>query len=69
MVEEYGIVTAIIDEQFRRFREDHVLRFANSDEELDKAAEYLGVRSLEDLRFVVALHVFTRNIEQSAKYN
>jgi len=69
MVTKGGIADAVFNEQFKRFKEDSVLQFADTDEELDEAAKQLGMRSLADLRSVVILHVFMRNIEQSAKYN
>ncbi len=69
MVVEDRVVSAILSEQFRRFTENNVLEFAHSDEELNEAARHIGVQSLADLRFAVTLHVFMRNIEQSAKYN
>lgn len=72
MVVEDRVVAAILREQFERFKKDNVLglvSLAISDEELDEAAKQIGARSLTDARTVVVLHVFTRNIEQSAKYN
>ena len=69
MVIEDKLVSAVISEQFRRFKEDNVLEFANSDEELNEAAEHIGVQSLTDLRTIVALHVFMDRIVESAKYN
>ncbi len=69
MVVEDRIVSKILSEQFRRFKEVHMPSFAISDEELDVAANHIGVRSLTDARTVVALHVFMKGIEGSAKYN
>lgn len=66
---EYKIVSTIIDEQFRRFREDEALRSGYSDEDLDKAAKELGVRSMADARFIVQFRLFTEKIVQTAQWN
>ena len=66
---EYKIVSTIIDEQFRRFREDEALRSGYSDEELNKAAKELGVRSMADARFIVQFRLFTEKIVQTAQWN
>ncbi len=62
-------LSAIIDEQFRRFRQEKAEWYTCSDEELDRAAKELGVRSLTGARFAVYFHLFTKMIEQTARWN
>ncbi len=69
MVIEDARMNAIIAAQFKRFREDTMFLFRNTDEELDSAAGQLGVRSLADLRTVVVFHFFMNTIEQSVRWN
>lgn len=69
MVREDMKVSAIINAQFRCFREDNVLESGYSDEELGKAAKGLRVQSMADARFAVDFHLFMRKIIQSAQWN
>ena len=69
MVTEDKKVSAIISEQFKRFREQQVPRFPCSGSELDKAASEAGIQSIADAQLYVYLDQFMARIIYTAKWN
>ncbi len=63
------LVDAIIKEQFRVFLESHEFWFENSNEELERAIKYMGVKSVDDLEYNAAFRAFLKIIERTARNN
>ena len=69
MVTDDKLVTEILLEQYRRFKDSRALNFTNTNEELDEATRKLGIRNLYGLREFATFHVFMSGILHAARWN
>ena len=69
MVTEDKKVSAIIDEQFRRFREEKAPELLRLDEKLDEVGRRFRVQNMADAKFAVHFQLFTRELIQTAQWN